>query len=161
MHGCDLSFILFLLTSTVITVNKGHISIYMYESMLTKRLNMNRSNVHFLDLPNEMLFYILKKLENVDVLYSLFGINHDRLDSITREEIFSTTLNFASKVDDTIILGRFCNYILPRIHSNVKCLIVEPASMERILLASPYPNLTELKIYNFQRDNSLNYFTGN
>jgi hypothetical protein len=78
------------------------------------------------------------KLDNVDVLYSLFGINHDRLNSIKREEIFSTTFNFASSVDDTIILGRFCNYILPRIYSNVKCLIVELASMERILLATLY-----------------------
>ncbi|CAF4223013.1 unnamed protein product, partial [Rotaria sordida] len=57
------------------------------------------------------------------------------------------------------MLGRFCNYILPRIHYNVKRLIVEPASMERILLATSYPNLTELKIFNFQRDSSLHYFT--
>ncbi|CAF1483728.1 unnamed protein product [Rotaria sordida] len=126
---------------------------------------MNRSNVHLLDLPNEMLFYILKKLGNIDVLHSLFDINNERLDSITREEIFSYTLNFTSSVhDNTIIdsmLGRFCNYILPRIHYNVKRLIVEPASMERILLATSYPNLTELKIFNFQRDSSLHYFTGN
>ncbi|CAM4967806.1 unnamed protein product [Rotaria socialis] len=30
--------------------------------------------------------------------------------------------------------------------------------MERILLATDYPNLTELKIFNFQRDSSLRYF---
>ncbi|CAF5047476.1 unnamed protein product, partial [Rotaria sp. Silwood1] len=124
---------------------------------------MNRPNVHLLDLPNEMLFNILKKLDNIDVLHSLFGINNERLDSISREEIFSYTLNFTSSVHDTTIidsmLGRFCNHILPRIHYNVKCLIVEPASMERILLATPYPNLTELKIFNFQRDSSLHYFT--
>ncbi|CAF5085951.1 unnamed protein product [Rotaria sp. Silwood1] len=124
---------------------------------------MNQSSVHLLDLPNEMLFNILKKLDNIDVLHSLFGINNERLDSISREEIFSYTLNFTSSVHDTTIidsmLGRFCNHILPRIHYNVKCLIVEPASMERILLATPYPNLTELKIFNFQRDSSLHYFT--
>ncbi|CAF3189410.1 unnamed protein product [Rotaria sp. Silwood2] len=33
--------------------------------------------------------------------------------------------------------------------------------MERILLATPYPNLTELKLFNFQRDSSLHYFTDN
>jgi hypothetical protein len=122
---------------------------------------MNQSHVHLLDLPNEMLFNILKKLDNVDILYSLFGINNKRLDSIIREEIFCNSLNFTSSVHETTILGRFCNSILPQIHYNVKCLTVEPASMERILLATPYPNLTELKIFNFQRDSSLHYFTGN
>ncbi|CAF3391175.1 unnamed protein product [Rotaria socialis] len=123
---------------------------------------MNQSSVHLLDLPNEMLFNILKKLDNVDVLYSLAGINNERLDSITREETFSKILNFSLVIRNTkiidAVLDRFCNYILPRIHYNVKCLIVEPTSMERILLATDYPNLTELKIFNFQRDSSLRYF---
>ena len=57
------------------------------------------------------------------------------------------------------ILDRFCNSILPRLDFNVKCLIVEPASMERILLAGHYPNLVELKLFRFQRDNSLDYLT--
>ncbi|CAF5224876.1 unnamed protein product, partial [Rotaria magnacalcarata] len=109
-----------------------------------------------------MLFNILKKLDNVDVLYSLAGINNERLDSITREETFSKILNLSLVIRNTkiidAVLDRFCNYILPRIHYNVKCLIVEPTSMERILLATDYPNLTELKIFNFQRDSSLRYF---
>ncbi|CAF5160817.1 unnamed protein product [Rotaria magnacalcarata] len=58
------------------------------------------------------------------------------------------------------ILDRFFNYILPQVHGNVKCLIVEPTFMERILLVAHYQNLTELKIINFQRDNSLRYFAG-
>jgi hypothetical protein len=127
---------------------------------------MNQSSVHLLDLPNEILFNILKKLDNTDVLYSLLGINNERLDSITREETFSNSLNFAlnlvvhnNRIIDSV-LGRFCYYILPTVHYNVKCLIVEPTSMERILLATDYPNLTQLKIYNFQRDSSLRHFTG-
>jgi hypothetical protein len=76
-------------------------------------LNMNRSSFHLLDLPNEMLLYILKKLDNLAVLYSL-------LDSVIREHTFSNTLNFASIIHNTTIigsiLGRFCNYILSRIH---------------------------------------------
>ena len=125
---------------------------------------MNRSHVNLLDLPNEILLYILKKLDNVDVLYSLFGINNERLDNIEQQEIFSNTLNFASIIHNTTIIDsifdRFCNYILPQIHYNVKCLIFEATSMERILLVTHYPNLTELKLFNFQRDNSLHYFTG-
>ncbi|CAF1202954.1 unnamed protein product [Rotaria sordida] len=71
---------------------------------------MNKSHVNLLDLPNELLFIILNKLDNIDVLYSLFSINNKRLD---------------------------------------KC----------ILLVTSYPNLTELKIFYCQRDNSLDYFT--
>jgi hypothetical protein len=121
---------------------------------------MNQSHVHLLDLPNEMLFYILNKLDNVAVLYSLFGINNERLDSIIQRKNFSNILNFPSTIDNTTIIDRFCNIILPRIFSNVKCLIVEPTLMERILHATHYPNLVELKLDNFQRDNSLDYFTG-
>ena len=125
---------------------------------------MNQSHVNFLNLPNEMLFYILKKLENVDVLYSFFGINNERLDSIVENETFSNTLHFVSTIHNTTVIDsivdRFCNYILPRIRYNVKCLVVEPASMERILLATHYPNLIELKLCHFQRDCLLHYFTG-
>ncbi|CAF0953342.1 unnamed protein product [Adineta steineri] len=120
---------------------------------------MDRSNIHLLDLPNEILIYILKKLDNIDVLYSLFGIMNKRLNALTQEEVFSNTLNFASNIHETRIIDRFCNYILPRIHFNVKCLIVESTSMERILLATSYPNLTELNISNFQRDTLLHYLT--
>ncbi|CAF3925922.1 unnamed protein product, partial [Rotaria sordida] len=79
---------------------------------------MNLSSVHLLDLPNEMLFNILKKLENVDIL-----------------NIASITEN--STIIDSI-LDRFCDYILPRIYFNVKYFIVEPEFMERIILATPY-----------------------
>ncbi|CAF5104953.1 unnamed protein product, partial [Rotaria magnacalcarata] len=123
---------------------------------------MNQSSVHLLDLPDEMLLNILKKLDNVDVLYALFGIDSGRLNSLAREETFSRTLNLVSILHNTTmvdsILDRFFNYILPQVHDNVECLIVEPTFMERILLAAHYQNLTELKIINFQRDNSLRYF---
>ncbi|CAF1406662.1 unnamed protein product [Rotaria sordida] len=124
---------------------------------------MNQSSVNLLDLPNEILFNILKKLENTDVLYSLFDINNEQLDNIVQEETFSNTLNFALTVHNTTIidsvLDRFCNYILPQIHYNVKCLIVAPASIKRFLIATHYPSLTELKLLDFQCNSSLRYFT--
>ncbi|CAF4757639.1 unnamed protein product [Rotaria socialis] len=103
---------------------------------------MNQSSVQLLDLPDEVLLDILKKLDNVDVLYALFGIDNGRLNRTTVDSV----------------LDRLFNYILPQIHDNVECLTVEPAFMERILLAAHYPNLTELKINDFQRDNSSRYF---
>src|SRR5271163_4745233 len=101
--------------------------------MLQPHLKMNQFNIQLLDLPNEILFFILKKLENVDVLYSLLGINNQRLDIIAQEPIFSKTLNFvsASQTSDEIssisgsILDRFCIDILPKIEENVKSLIFE------------------------------------
>jgi hypothetical protein len=128
---------------------------------------MNQSNVGLLDLPNETLLIILKKLDNVDVLYSLLDIDNQRLDIIAQENIFTNTLNFEltkftndiSSISNTIV-DRFCINILPRIHHNVKSLIVDSISMERILLAVDYPNLTQLKLFSFNGKIGSRYFTG-
>ncbi|CAF3904398.1 unnamed protein product, partial [Rotaria sp. Silwood2] len=80
-----------------------------------------------------------------------------------QEKIFSNTLNFVSTDNvfsiDQHKLDRFCKDILPKIHQNVECFILEALSMERILLAADYPNLTELKRFNFTQEVCLNYFT--
>jgi hypothetical protein len=129
---------------------------------------MNQHNVHLLDLPNEMLFLILKKLDSVDVLYSFLSIKNQRLDIIAQQPMFSNTLNFVSisRSTDEIssisgsVLGRFCTSILPNIHKNVKSLILESLSMERIPRAGNYPNLTELKLFNFNKAIFSRYFIG-
>ena len=121
---------------------------------------MNSHQRHLLDLPNEILFLIFKKLDNIDVLYSLLDINNQRLDILAQQQIFSTILNFVStsETNDDIcsipnsMLDRFCVSILPRIHENVKSLTVEPISMEDVLRAGDYPNLTELKLVNVNKE---------
>jgi len=120
---------------------------------------MSRSNIHLLDLPNEVLFIILRKLNNIDVLYSLLDINNGRLDIVAQDKIFTNILNFVD-IDNISLIDRFCIDILPRIHHNVKYIILEPVFMERILLATVYPNLTELKLFNFEQQIALKYFTG-
>ncbi|CAF4552249.1 unnamed protein product [Rotaria socialis] len=120
---------------------------------------MNRSNVHLLDLPNEILLTILRKLNNIDVLYSLLDINNGRLDIIAQEKTFTNILNFVH-IDEISLIDRFCMYILPRINHNIKYFILEPNFMERILLAAVYPNLTELKLLNFEQQIASKYFTG-
>ncbi len=72
------------------------------------------------DLPNEIWFLILKKLDNMDVLYSLLGINNPRLNDLVQDKAFTSILNFVSmsSTDDICsILDRFCLDILPKIHS--------------------------------------------
>ena len=120
---------------------------------------MSRSNVLLLDLSDELLLIILRKLGNIDVLYSLMNINNERLDMLAREKTFSSTLNFVC-INNISLINRFSTDILPRISDNVKYFILEPALMECILLATVYPNLTELKLFNFDRQIALKYFTG-
>lgn len=117
-------------------------------------------------LPTEILLIILKKIDNMDVLYSLFNLNNQGLDNIIQSNTFTNTLSFVLTTlnDDTIsisdpILDRFCTKILPRIHYNVRTLILNSLSMERILLAGDYSNLTELKIFNFNVKIASHYFT--
>jgi hypothetical protein len=118
---------------------------------------MNRSNVHLLDLPDEILLRILKKLNNVDVLYSLLDINNGRLNILAQENTFTNILKLVSC--DFSLIDRFCIDILPRIHHNVKCFIFDSFCMRRFLLATDYPNLTELKILHFKQKFALNDLT--
>ncbi|CAF4359714.1 unnamed protein product, partial [Rotaria socialis] len=110
---------------------------------------MLRSNVHLLDLPNEILLLILKKLDNIDVLCSLSDINNERLDVLAQQKIFTNILNFVPALTDDVylipasILDRFCCDILPRVHYNVKCLILDSVHITRILLAADYPCLED------------------
>ncbi|CAF4265560.1 unnamed protein product [Rotaria magnacalcarata] len=119
---------------------------------------MNPPDVHLLDLPNEILLIILRKLNNIDVLYSLLDINNGQLDILAQEKTFTNVLNFVH-TDNISLIDRFCIYILPRIHHNIKYFILEPVFMGRILLAAVYPNLTELKLFNFERQIASKYFT--
>ncbi|CAF1039397.1 unnamed protein product [Adineta ricciae] len=124
---------------------------------------MNQFGVRLPDLPDEILLMILKKLSNTDVLYSLLNINDERLDIIAKEKIFSNILDFVSfdplSSIDRFKLEHFCFDILPKIHENVKCFILKPDLMECVLLASDYPNLTELQLFNFKEEFVLPYFT--
>ncbi|CAF3654362.1 unnamed protein product [Rotaria socialis] len=119
---------------------------------------MNRSNIHLLDLPNEILLIILRKLNNIDVLYSLVDINNGPLDILAQGKMFTNTLNF-TYTDDISLIDRYCINILPRINHNIKCFILEPVLLERILLAAVYPNLTEFKLFNFEQQIVSKYFT--
>jgi hypothetical protein len=127
---------------------------------------MSRSNTTLFDLPNEILLIILKKLDNMDVLYSLMDVDNQRLDMIVREEAFTKSLNFilTTITDDVLSIGdstldRFCRNILPKIDYNIKSLTLESGSMERILLAADYPNLTKMKLYNVNDYVILHHFT--
>jgi hypothetical protein len=58
------------------------------------------------------------------------------------------------------MLNQFYTSILPKIDHNIETLVLEPSSMENILLAANYPNLSEIKIFNFNKSIVSRYFTG-
>lgn len=128
---------------------------------------MNKSNMNLVDLPYEILLIILNKLDNMNVLYSLFNLGNQRLDELVQDETFTKILNFVMKTStedicsiDELLLDRFCVDILPRIDSNVRSLIVEGRFMERILHATTFSNLTQLKVFNFDEKTLSEYFSG-
>jgi len=121
---------------------------------------MNRIAVNILDLPDEILLYIFNKLANTDVLYSFYGILNKRLQRTVQGEKFSAKLDFSSIIDQMKIFRRFSDLILPQIHLRIECLTIESEYLERFLVVTDYPNLSQLKLCNFHRDNYFRYFTG-
>ena len=129
-------------------------------------MDMQHLCVQLTDIPDEILLLILNKLANIEVLYSLIGVNI-RLDKIASDPIFTEHLtlmkrssNGVIKLLDDSIFDRFYSEILPKIHHKIKWLDVEPLSMERILLAVDYPNLHGLSLFNIERELSLRLFGG-
>ncbi|CAF3182686.1 unnamed protein product, partial [Rotaria sp. Silwood2] len=89
---------------------------------------------------------IFKKLNNLDVLYSLQGVNQ-RINKIIKDPIFTNRLTFVKWLSDScidliccdVILDRFCLQILPEIHHKIKWLDLESSSMAHVLCAAHYP----------------------
>lgn len=139
----------------------------MHICALQSYSDMDEHGVNLLDLPAEILFIILKKLDNIDVLYSLLGVDSQRLDIVVQDRIFTTTLNFFSISQSTngilssdSIFDRFSKSILPKIHRNIKSLILEFGSIECILRAAHYPNLEHLELFNFKKAILSRHFVG-
>lgn len=129
-------------------------------------INIDKSLIQLDDLPDEILLIIFQKLSNIDVLYSLINAN-ERMKKIVQDSIFTSRLTLLrdcgkdhiyslldSKVD------RFCLDILPQIHQKIKWLNLESSTMERILLATTYPNLYGLGLYRIPNATAVRLFTG-
>jgi hypothetical protein len=127
---------------------------------------LNNNNLNMLDLPDEVLFIILKKLNQIDVLYSLVYVNH-RFHRLALDSLYICNLdmtNINSLYDqtfsiDTQGLSRFSEKIVPRIHHQVRTLAVEQYSIKQILTAN-YPQLYSLSLINFQEEILYQYLTG-
>jgi hypothetical protein len=122
--------------------------------------------MNILDLPDEMLFIIFKKMNMVDVLYSLVDVNQ-RFHRLVLDSLYISHLNLTNK---TLLngkspianqfLNRICEKILPRIHHKINKLTVQPLSMKCILLPINYPQLHSLSLVNFKQKVLLQHLTG-
>lgn len=117
--------------------------------------------MNILDLPNEILLIIFKKLDMVDVLYSLVNVNQ-RFDQLIFDPAYIhrldlTSMKIRSYFDriyytNNRILDEICTNILPRISHQVNELVVEQYSMERIIHTVSYPQLYSLILIDFKEE---------
>ncbi|CAF3585477.1 unnamed protein product, partial [Rotaria sp. Silwood2] len=117
------------------------------------------------ELTDEILLLIFEKLDNLDILYSLHGVNK-RLNKIIRDPLFTSSLNFVkwssnkfNKFSSNVIFNRYCLQILPDISMKIKWLYIESSSAKHILRAADYPNLYGLGLYNMKEKTARRLFT--
>lgn len=139
-------------------------------------MSLKDSSFQLIDLPDEILIYTFKKLDNITLLYSLSGVNI-RLNEIVHDFIFTSCLPLVVSIQMRLIylprlsiccvhplprpiLDRYCFSILPAIRENVKWLHLEHSSIERILRATTYPNLCGIALYNIQVEAATDLFFG-
>jgi hypothetical protein len=127
---------------------------------------MTHSNLHLLDLPDEILLIIMSKISNLDVLHSFIGVSK-KLDRLARDIVHTRSIDFIGTIsNDEIqslsnkILDRFCQDILPRIHKNIECLTLESSSISRIFHSIDYPKLFKLTLPELDLEFVSHYLNG-
>jgi hypothetical protein len=132
--------------------------------------NLNNDHLNILDLPDEILIIIFKKLNTIHVLHSFVDVNQ-RFDRLALDSFYVRDLNMTNIMTinsvydqtssiDTQVLSKICEKILPHIHHQVQKLVVEECSMKPILLAANYPQLYSLSLIRFQGEMLYQYLTG-
>ncbi|CAF4262730.1 unnamed protein product [Rotaria socialis] len=122
--------------------------------------------MNILDLPDEMLLAIFNKMNMIDVLYSLVGVNQ-RLDQLIFDPLYICHLN--ARVNSLLnsnsnianhILDRICEKIIPWVHHKITKLTAQPLSIERILYRMNYPQLHFVSLVDFGQAILVQHLTG-
>ncbi|UJR18235.1 hypothetical protein I4U23_005135 [Adineta vaga] len=116
--------------------------------------------MNLLDLPNEILLYILAEMNVVDALFRQSGLNR-RLDQLLFNSIYVRELDFTIKSWDNSISPINDLKILPRIIDKIIKLIPEPYAIERVLNSTIYPKVSSLSLLNFRSEILLQHLTKN
>ena len=127
---------------------------------------MIHSTANMFDLCDEILLTIFNKLNNIDVLYSLIGVNQ-KLDKVARDIIFTQSIDLvriSSNKDNNsksnLILDRFYFDIIPRIQQNIECLTLDQLSMNRVLCIDNYPKLHKLTLVKLELEMASRILNG-
>ncbi len=132
--------------------------------------NLNKNDMNIVDLPNQILFNIFKKLNMIDVLYSFVDVNQ-RFNRLVLDSFYIGDVNMTTIMDTTSlydqtcsidgkVLSRISEKVLPRIDDQIYKLTAEEYSMKQTLLASNYPKLFALSLINFQEEILHEYLIG-
>ena len=138
--------------------------------------NMGCASVQLDDLPDEILIIIFQKLSSSTLFCSLKTVNK-RFNRLVHDSIFTNRLTLVRFIREHLfqepllrrllvfplldrVLDRFCLQILPEIHEKVQWLCLESSSMERVLRATDYPNLSALSLWDIDTDDAKNLFSG-
>ena len=131
------------------------------------QVNFKAREMNLLDLPDEILLLILKKLNVVETLDQQCGF-HSQLDRILFDDIYVRELDWTRKCWDEsissmdgLVIDRVCKNILPRINEKIIELTLEPNSIERVLHAVHYPKLSSLSLKNFSKKILVEHLTSN
>jgi hypothetical protein len=113
-----------------------------------------------------MLLTILMKLNNVDVLYSLIGVN-EKLDRLARDINFTRSIDLVTILSNSkkksrakSVLDRFSFDIIPRIQHNIASLTLDQLSIDRVLRNGNYPKLWKLTLINLPLKMVCGIFNG-
>jgi hypothetical protein len=127
---------------------------------------MNDSAINILALSDEMLLAIFNKLNNIDVLYSLIGVNK-KLDRLCQDVTFTRSIDLVRILSNEdhdsrtkLIFDRFCFDIISRIQHNIESLTLDSLSTDRVLRIGYYPKLYKLTLVNLQLEMASQVFNG-
>jgi hypothetical protein len=129
-------------------------------------IDSNAIEMNLLDLPDEILLFILKKLNVVDALFRQSGL-HSRLDQLLFDRVYVRVLDFTIKSwDDSIssmndlVINQVCEKILPHINDKIIKLTLKPNAIERVLRVVDYPKVSSLSLMNFSEKALIQHLTG-
>ncbi|CAF1446462.1 unnamed protein product [Adineta ricciae] len=127
---------------------------------------MNDSSFNIVNLCDEILLTIYNKLDNMDVLYSLIGVN-GKLDRLARDITFTQCVDLSrifsnekNNLRKNSIIDRFCFDVLPQIHDHIQSLTLDALLIDRILHLASYPKLHQLTLLNVQFEMASRIFDG-
>ena len=119
-----------------------------------------------MNLPDELILAICSRMDTIEVLFSFIGVN-ERFNRLARDPIFTQSIELIERnggdrtcLLPNLVLDRFCQQILPEIHTLVESLAVESSVAELCLSVGHYSKLRTLALTDIDESFAARHFTG-